>query len=236
MARVVFHNSQEVGRQLIAAGLVPAERLVHAPLGVADEFTPHAPALNPLADVELPSGPFLLHVGSQLPRKRIDVLLAVFAGVRKQLPGLRLIQVGPPLALRYVEQVHQLGIEADVQRFSNLQRRQLAELYRRAALVLVPSEAEGFGLPVIEALACGAPVLASAIPVLREVGGEAVLYRPVADIPAWVTAALGVLTDFTFAPARALRLAHASRYSWREHARVIGETYRRLAAFNNRKN
>jgi glycosyltransferase involved in cell wall biosynthesis len=95
---------------------------------------------------------------------------------------------------------------------------------------LVPSESEGFGLPVIEALACGAVVIASDIPVLREVGGEAVVYCPVADVAAWSNTIRRVLTEPGFAPTREVRLAMARRYSWREHARIIGQAYLDLAA------
>src|SRR5262249_18979677 len=111
-----------------------------------------------------------------------------------------------------------------------LSREQLAELYRRAAAVLVPSEAEGFGLPVIEALACGAAVVASDIPALREAGGAAAAFRPVADVPAWADAVVPVLLGPASAPPREARLAHAARFSWREHARVIAEAYLALAS------
>ena len=92
----------------------------------------------------------------------------------------------------------------------------------------MPSEAEGFGLPVIEALACGAAVVASDLPVLREVGGAAVTYRPVGDVPAWAEAVTRTLADPGAAPPREVRLAQAARYSWAEHARVIAAAYARL--------
>lgn len=227
-AAVVFHNSREVGRQLVDANLIPAEKLVHAPLGVASEFTADGPA------AELPGVPsrFLLHVGSHIPRKRIDVLLAVFAAVLKRSPEVLFVQVGPEWSPAFAQQIERLGIGPQVVRFANLSRGQLADLYRRAAAVLVPSEAEGFGLPVIEALACGAAVVASDIPVLREVGGEAVLYRPVADVPAWADAVHRVLTEPAFAPPQEVRAARAALYSWREHARIIADTYLRLAGAN----
>ena len=63
-----------------------------------------------------------------------------------------------------------------------LDRATLAAVYRRSALVLLPSEREGFGLPVLEALACGTPVVASDIDALREVGGDAVRYCPAEDV------------------------------------------------------
>jgi glycosyltransferase involved in cell wall biosynthesis len=225
---VVFHNSLAIGRKLRESGLVPPDRLVHAPLGVADEFTP-----DPEGPVDMPVSldtPFLLHVGTNTPRKRLDVLLDVFAAARGRVPAVRLVQVGGPWPPPLAGQIDRLGIGPAVTQVRGLSRRQLAELYRRAAVVLVPSEAEGFGLPVIEALACGAAVVASDIPVLREVGGAAVTFCPVADVPAWADAVTRITLDPESAPPRDIRLSRAARYSWREHARVIGETYLRLAA------
>ena len=222
-AAVVFHSTDSVREQILYHRLVDPTLLIHAPYGVAAEFTAESqdPVERPVAD------PFLLHVGSLIPRKRIDVLLDVFAAVRERLPNLRLVQVGGPWSKPHAEQIDRLGIAPAVTQLRGLSRLQLAELYRRAAAVLVTSDAEGFGLPVIEALACGAPVVASDIPVLREVGGAAVDFCPVADIPAWLEA----VTRAILRPSpKAARIEQASRYSWAEHGRIIGEAYLRLAA------
>ena len=227
-AAVVFHNSREVGRQLADRGLVAAEQLVHAPLGAAAEFNPDGGPVE-LPAPGLPPGPYLLHIGSHIPRKRIDVLLGVFAAVLRRAPDVRLVQVGPPWAPAFAELIERFGVAGRIVRFANLSREQLAELYRRAGAVLVPSEAEGFGLPVIEALACGAPVVASDIPVLREVGAGAVVYRPVANVPVWADAVVRVLNESDFAPPREVRFARAARYSWGTHARIIADAYLRLA-------
>jgi glycosyltransferase involved in cell wall biosynthesis len=112
-----------------------------------------------------------------------------------------------------------------------LTREQVASLYRAAAVVLQPSEAEGFGLPVVEALACGAIVVASDIPVLREVGGTAITYCPMGDVGAWVAAVERMLDDPAVAPPRVERLAWASRYSWAAHSRTIANSY--LALLGN---
>ncbi|MCE9561941.1 MAG: glycosyltransferase [Planctomycetes bacterium] len=226
-AAIVFHSTAEVGRRL-ATGIVNPERLVYAPYGVATEFTSQA-----TAPVELPvsiHSPFLLHVGSNIPRKRLDVLLDVFAEVRRHAASLRLVQVGGPWPPHLAEQINRLGIGEAVTQVRNLTREQLAELYRRTAVVLVPSEAEGFGLPVIEALACGAVVIASDISTLREAGGAVVDYCAVADVAGWVEAATRVVNGSPSTRDRAARLAHAARFSWREHARIIGESYLRLAS------
>ena len=166
------------------------------------------------------------------PRKRIDVLLDVFAAVRPQVPDLRLVQVGGPWTTAQSEQIERLGIGDVVIQLRGLTRPQLAALYRRAALVLQPSEAEGFGLPIVEALACGATVVASDLPVLREVGGDALVYRPVADIPSWADAVRGLLADPAAAPPRDASLARARLFSWPAHARTITNAYLRLLSWD----
>jgi glycosyltransferase involved in cell wall biosynthesis len=225
-AAVVFHSTDAVRDQLTRNGLVDPARLVHAPYGVAAEFVS-----DPGRPVELPvpvGGPYLLHIGSNIPRKRIDVLLDVFAAVRAAVPGLRLVQVGGPWPGVDAARIDRLGIGAALAQIRGLTRDQLAELYRRAAAVLVPSEAEGFGLPVIEALACGSPVVASDLPVLREVGGPATVFRPVGDVAGWADAVRRLLAGESIAPPRSDRVAWAARYSWKVHAETIAAAYCRL--------
>jgi glycosyltransferase involved in cell wall biosynthesis len=221
-AAVVFHSTQAVRRQLEARGLIDPARLVRAPYGAAPEFTP---VPGPHDGEPAVPGPFLLHVGSCIPRKRIDVLLDVFARVRRGRDGLRLVQVGGEWTPAQRSQLERLGIAAVVSQLRGLGRAALAGLYRRAALVLQPSEAEGFGLPVIEALACGAPVAASDLEVLREVGGPAVVYCPVADVEAWAEAVAHLLERTGEAPPRAARLEQAARFSWASQAQTIQRAY-----------
>jgi glycosyltransferase involved in cell wall biosynthesis len=227
-AAVVFFSTREVGEQLRRFEVADPARLVQAPLGVCPEFKPAPDEDEPHPSPPVEGRPFLLHVGSCIPRKRIDVLLDVFAEVRRRRPGLTLVQVGGEWTPGQREQLARLGIEAAVMQLRGLERSRLAEFYRRAALVLQPSEAEGFGLPVVEALACGAAVIASDLPVLREVGGDAALFRPVADVAAWADAVCRVLEDADAAPPRRVRLEQAQRYSWAAHARTIVIAYRRL--------
>jgi glycosyltransferase involved in cell wall biosynthesis len=176
-----------------------------------------------------PSGDrYILHVGSGIPRKRLDVLLNAFAAVRGRHPGLRLIQVGGPWTDAQLQLIQRHRLENAILQQRNLQTWEIADLYRRAAVVLQTSEAEGFGLPVIEALACGAPVLASDIPTLREVGGPAASYVPVADIDAWAQSLSRILNDPAAAPTLQQRLRQASQYTWSNHCRIIADAYERL--------
>src|SRR5262249_43071950 len=112
----------------------------------------------------------------------------------------------------------------------HLSRSALAALYHSAELVLVPSEREGFGLPVLEALASGAAVVASDIPPFREVAGDAVTYCPVADVEHWGRTVTALVEDPGLRPPAALRRSVASRYTWSAHATVVANAYTRLMA------
>jgi glycosyltransferase involved in cell wall biosynthesis len=231
-AALVFHSTSTVRWEIERYALVPPERLVHAPYGVSSEFESierdgdgATEALGPVT-----GSPFLLHVGSSLPRKRLDVLFEAFARVHARRPYIRLVQQGADLEGAHQAHVAQLGLgDAVFQPESkHMERRTLAGLYRRATAVLVTSDAEGFGLPVIEALACGAVVIASDIPVLREVGGDAVLYAPVGRPDAWAELVEGALSGRVPSPPKAVRLKQASKFTWREHARVILDAYQSI--------
>jgi glycosyltransferase involved in cell wall biosynthesis len=220
-AAIVFHTTSTVRAQIEKYALIHPAKLIQAPLGVSQEFFETSSDSTAVP-------PTLLHVGSCIPRKRIDVLLDVFAALHNKLPGLRLLQIGGEFTPSQRDQIAKLNIGNLIAQRRGLTRPELAQLYRASALVLVTSQAEGFGLPVAEALAAGAIVLASDIPVLREVGGSAALYAPVADIQSWTTTAEQILKDPTTAPAPAARSTWAGRYSWQSHAAIIAAAYASL--------
>lgn len=230
--------SQTTAGELIRHGLAGEARVRIIPNGVAPEFSPapdaradHAAAL--IAGATAANAIEILHVGSTIARKRIDVLLDVFAALRREYPAARLIRVGGPFTPAQNGMARRLGVAAAIIEAPFVDRATLAALYRRAALVMAPSEAEGFGLPTLEALACGAPVLASDIAALREVGGNAAEYAPVADIGAWTAAATRLLRERetpAAAARRAAAMARAGRFTWREAARRYANVYRELPA------
>jgi glycosyltransferase involved in cell wall biosynthesis len=220
------------------AGLAPARTsVVHN--GPHPSCTPEP---EPAVDTEAARvmgagrGPDLLHVGSTIARKRIDILLRVFAGVRARHSGARLIRVGGPLSGEQRALVRELGVEGAVVTLPFLDRRTLAAVYRRSTLVLLTSEREGFGLPVLEALACGTPVVASGIGALREVGGEAVDYCAPDDVAAWIETVERTLSQMAdpvwLAARRAAGLARASAFSWSKYTADVVSLYRRLAPGN----
>jgi len=229
-AAVVFCNTDHVRAQIVRHGLVDPERLVLAPLGVAPEFRPAGPegAAPPRWLSELSGTPWVLHVGSCIPRKRIDVLLEVAAAARERLPGLRLVKVGGRWSRDDESRISRLGLGGAIVHVHGISRPELAQAYRRASALLQTSEAEGFGLPVAEALACGTRVVASDIPALREAGGPAATYAPVADVEAWTREVVEAVSRPDAAAERAGRLAWASKFSWPAHALTIAGAYMNL--------
>ena len=233
-------DSEATRDELLARALLPPERTSVVRLGLRPEFiAPPDPAVEARVDDLLggqPDSIDLLHVGSTIPRKRIDVLLEVFARVKKEVePRARLLRVGGRFTADQQAQAERLGVADSVRVLPFLSPTELASVYRRATLVLVPSEAEGFGLPVIEALAGGTPVLASDLPVLREVGGNAAVYAPVGDVPAWAQRVDELLGESrTSASAWHARQDRCRRqgekFSWEETARQTVEIYQRVLA------
>jgi glycosyltransferase involved in cell wall biosynthesis len=172
----------------------------------------------------------LLHVGSAIPRKRIDLLIRIMAALGSRA---RLVRVGGAFAAEQAALARDLGV-SNVVVLPFLDRSTLAAIYRRSALLLLPSEREGFGLPLVEALSCGTPVVASDIPVLREVGGDAVTYCAVGDVDGWSRTIAALLDERAERPAdwarrREQGIRRADAFSWSTYAGEIAALYERMA-------
>lgn len=203
----------------------PAARgkTVVAPLGVAATFDD---SLAPAEAALLPSPGFVLAVGTLEPRKNLPRLVAAYASLDEAAQARhRLVVVGAHgwqtdetlRALRSLgDRCEMLGYVSDAA---------LAELYRRCAVFCYPSLGEGFGLPVLEAMAAGAAVVTSRISSLPEVGGDAVEYvdpHSVASIAAGLRAVLG--DDSHRAQLAARAQARAGEFSWEHFAAITLDT------------
>jgi len=220
-AAVVFHTSATVRAEILYYNLVDPARLVQAPPGLDPAFVP--------AEVPCAGPPTLLHVGSCIPRKRVDLLLETFARLRSRFPDLRLSKVGGEFTPAQSEIVRRERLAGAIDHRHDLTSEQLADCYRRATLVMQTSSSEGFGMPAIEALACGAPVLASELPVFREVADDALVYCSGSDPDEWAAVASGLLDGSRSPPSTAIRAGVAARYSWENHARTIADAYAKLS-------
>lgn len=235
----VVCDSQSTRDDLVSRDLVPAERVDVVPLGVDPVCSPRE---DRAADDEATQrlghvghAVEVLHVGSTIARKRVDILLHVFAELRKSHPNARLVRVGGAFTREQMALQQRLGLDRSVSVLPPLSRRVVAAIYRRASVALLPSEREGFGFPVIEAMACGTPVLASDLPVLREVGGPAASYCAVGDVERWAHMLRDLLQERQTQPDRWMArrkacILQAAQFSWDAHARSMVDIYRRALA------
>ena len=193
--------------------------------GVRPEFQP---APLPAAD-----GPVVLYVGRRDPYKNLPLLVEAFADVVRAVPAARLRVVGPPDD-RYPEapqRARALGLDGQIDWIGYASPEQLVALYRGAAAFVLPSQYEGFGLTVLEAMASGTPVVCSNVSSLPEVVGDAALLVPPGDRAALAGALTSVLTQRTLAADLRLRgLARARRFTWEAAARETIAAYERAAA------
>ena len=198
---------------------VEAGRLQVVPEGVSSVFQPRddsAPRVA--ARFGLQPG-YLLYVGSLDARKDPGALLAAWRQVRSSAPDVRLVLAGSPGAQAPAQM-------AGAVRVGQVSEEELADLYSAAGCLVFPSRYEGFGLPLLEAMACGCPAVGYANSSLPEVAGEAAELVADGDAEALGRAAAGMLLE----PARRDRarrrgIARARRFSWRRTAELTARAY-----------
>ncbi len=227
-AAVVVCGSVTAHDELVSFGLADPARLRIVPNGIDPALLePPSPEARVRAGELLPPqrGVFdVLHVGNDIPRKRLDRLVDVVVTLRRRGHWIRLVRVG---SLR--EETRQRMVDlalTDFVQLPFLDRDVLRAIYERCDLLLLTSDREGYGLPVLEAFAAGKPVVASDIPALRESSGGLATLVPAESLQEWVAAIEHVLSsgDPTGARAAALR-AHAAARTWDDHVRGLLPVY-----------
>lgn len=224
--------------ELLEYGISDEDRVRVVPPGVHPAFVSHPdPEFDgeaerllgpPQADV-----PILLNVGSAASRKRVDLLLKVFASVRTAYPRARLVRLGGGLTATQRRLAAELELDAAILSLPFLDRRLLAAVYRRADLLLQTSIRESFCLPPLEALACGTPIVVSDLPVFREIVDlDAELAAP-EDVDDWVRIVVRLLRERDHSPDRWLARRvqgeeHAAKFSWSIAAKRMLEVYLEL--------
>ena len=176
-----------------------------------------------------PATPFLLHVGSGLRRKNREFILRVFAKMKSQWPG-QLVFAGDPLGAAQRALKAELAISDRVVEVTRVSHEILEALYNRAYALVFPSRFEGFGWPIIEAQACGCPVVCSDTTSLPEVAGDGALVRSLDDEAGFVADLLSLRN-----PARRAELIerghrNTERFTTQRMVSDYAEVYRSLSA------
>jgi glycosyltransferase involved in cell wall biosynthesis len=225
-------DSEATRRDVIARLGAPPSKVTTVHLAANPVFTvDYAPEVVAVAATELGIGHgFILAVGTLEPRKNLPLLLRAYHRLRVEA------RVNVPLVLvggkgwmydEVFDTIDALGLGDHVRHLSGVSDTQLAHLYRAAGVLAFPSYYEGFGLPALEALHAGCPVVASDRGSLPEVVGEAGVLLPPDNVDAWSEALWQVLTDADVADRlRRAGPAQAARFSWRATAEATLALYR----------
>lgn len=175
--------------------------------------------------------PYIMYVGSERRRKNLGRLFEAFAELKREFPGLKLVKVGDSgrseqFRSDTLKMVSALGIAEDVIFTDHVSEVDLAYYYASAALLAYPSLYEGFGLPPLEAMACGCPVVSSNTSSLPEVVGEAGIVVTPYGIYSLARAMGQVLTDEQLRNKMVRKgLEQSKKFSWDKAARETMEVY-----------
>ena len=216
-AALVFTVSEWTKGRIVERYRVAEDRIVVTPNGVDPLFGPDGG--------NAPEGRYVLFVGAIQPRKDPIAALEALALLDADI---RLLMVGPEKqAARQVrEAVARLGVHHRVEFRGYVDKAELATLYRGALCLLLPSRYEGFGLPVLEAMACGAPVVATTAGAIPEVAGDAAVLVDPGDPEALADGVRRAMAQRE--RLRTAGLARAARFDWAETARRTLAAYREV--------
>ena len=186
-------------------------------------------------NIKMLDKPYILYVGSERPRKNLSRLFEAFAKLKGEFPELKLAKVGIPGRTKEyrretMRKLDSLGLTGDVIFVEYITELDLAYYYSSAALMAYPSLYEGFGFPLLEAMACGCPVVTSNTSSLPEVVGEAGIMVNPYDTDSLAQAMRRVLTDKKLRDDMVRKgLEQAKRFSWEKAAEQTLEVYNKVA-------
>lgn len=222
-ADAVLCISENTKRDLLARHRVDEKKIFVTYLGTDLDAT------LVQGDESTPSRPYFLYVGARAGYKNFDGLLSAFAQAATLAPDIALHAVGPQFSLEEAGRIDELGLTGRVEVYSKVRDRQLAALYGHSIALVYPSLYEGFGIPPLEAMHCGTPVVASNRASIPEVVGNAgILFDP--DCTNELT---DILVSLARDPSSREPLIErgyerARQFSWDKTAQQTIEVYRNL--------
>jgi glycosyltransferase involved in cell wall biosynthesis len=220
-ARHILTDSEHVRRDIITRLRVPDSQVTAVPLGVSIEPVPASPAAT--------KPPYILHVGGDYFNKNVGTLREAYTCLRAgDRTTHRLHLVGGEVTP--MDEAGSAPDGGDVRHFTGLSAAELAAQYRGAALFAFPSIDEGFGLPPLEAMAYGVPVVAARAGALPEVLGDAACFVDPRDVAGWAAAMDAILRDpYLAGRLRDAGRERADRFPWARTAEQTLAVYRAAA-------
>lgn len=212
LATMVITPSEAIRRAAIDRFHLQHDRVIAVPHAASPCFRP--------APVAEHGPPYLLYVGTLEPRKNIGLILDLWRELRREHP------IDLVLAGRRREDFPEISAEPGLRLAGLTAEEDLPALYSGATACLYPSYYEGFGLPVLEAMQCGAVMIASRDPAILEVAGDGAILLDVADRAAWMDALrLAVSHPEQMRSQRERALARAGEFSWTRTAKLTKSVY-----------
>jgi glycosyltransferase involved in cell wall biosynthesis len=233
-ARRIIAISEFTKREIVEAFDVSPDKIAVTPLAVSSRFQPAA-APEQIAAIRLKYGfraPFVLCVGTIEPRKNLERTVEAFGRLRRRGTDHILVLAGPPYfgMHRLAATIARLRLEGVVRVIGHVPDEEMPALYSAADVFVYPSLYEGFGIPVLEAMTCGTPVVASNVSSIPEVAGEAAVLFDPRDAEALAGAIEAVLSSAEVtARLRAAGRERAACFTWAETARRTVDAYRQAA-------
>jgi glycosyltransferase involved in cell wall biosynthesis len=231
--RHIIAISEYTKNELIAQLGIPEERIHVIPVGV--DHQKFHPLPDPLRPAYLdPEDRVVLYVGSEEPRKNLGVVLRALRDLTREIPNVKFIKAGSPGSgippQPFIDEINRMGLAEQVIVTGAISDANLLTLYNIADAFVFPSLVEGFGLPPLEAMACGCPVIASDRSSVPEVVGKAGILLDPEDPEAWCNAMFRVLdTPGLRGDMKLKSLRQAAIFSWDNCAKKTHDLYREIA-------
>lgn len=231
LAKMIITGSDSVKREIVEHLRVPSDKVAVTPYAQRSSFKPVP--LAETVETRLRLGiedNFILFVGTIEPRKGLLTLVEAYADlVRHAMLQPQLVIAGPQgwLMDDFLSSISGLGLEDRIRFTGYVSDQDLTALYSSCVAFIYPSIYEGFGFPPLEAMACGAPVITTDIPVLRETVGSAACLVPAANKQQLAESILEVVENKGYRERLSRAgLEHSKRFSWDRTARLTLDVYR----------
>lgn len=227
----VMADSEETKKELVEKLGISGGKIKVVYLGIEEKFQPLKEREVTLVreKYNLPKGDILLHVGNNLPYKNIERILSSLKMLQEKKKDFTFLKIGPDFTPEQKAIIEDSGLSEKIIRLNNVTEEDLIGLYNLARMLIYPSLFEGFGFPVLEAMACGLPVIVSKEGSLEEIAGEAGIYVDSGKVENITQAIEELLENASQREKHSEKgLQQAKKFNWKKTAEQVLEVYRSI--------